>query len=196
VDVFDVERRLVAGAVRCPGCGGVLARWGHARARVLRDLGSVRWRLRPRRGRCSGCGVTQVLVPVGVLVRRADTAAVVFAGLAWAAAGWGHRRIAAGLGRPEATVRGWLRRLCSRAGPVAAEFTALWCALEPSPPLPGPALSPVGDVLAAIDGAAAAVGARFGVLTVTPSGFATAVTHAGLLAPSFIPEAINTSRLW
>jgi hypothetical protein len=196
VDVFEVERRLVAGAVRCPGCGGVLARWGHARARVLRDLGSVRWRLRPRRGRCSGCGVTQVLVPVGILSRRADLASVVFAAVGWAAAGWGHRRIAVDLGRPEATVRGWLRRVCSRAGPVAAEFTALWCALEPSPVLPRPACSPVGDVLAAIGGAAAAVGARFGALSVTPAVLATAVTHAALLAPSFVPETINTSRLW
>lgn len=93
-------------------------------------------------------------------------------------------------------MRGWLRRICSRAGPLAAAFTALWCAVEPSPVLPGPALWPVGDVLAAIEGAAAAAGARFGALAVTPARFATAVTHAALLAPSFAPQAINTSCLW
>jgi hypothetical protein len=46
-----------------------------------------------------------VLLPVGVLVRRADTAVVIGTALAATAAGWGHRRIAAGLGRPAATVR-------------------------------------------------------------------------------------------
>jgi hypothetical protein len=47
-----------------------------------------------------------VLLPVGVLVRRADAAEVVGAALVRVAAGWGHRRVALWLGRPVSTVRG------------------------------------------------------------------------------------------
>ena len=40
-----VERRLVAGRLRCPGCSGRLAGWGHARERVIRGQGGIGWRL-------------------------------------------------------------------------------------------------------------------------------------------------------
>jgi hypothetical protein len=59
-----VERRLADGGLRCPGCSGRLAGWGHARERVVRGEGGIGWRLRPRRSRCGGCGVTHVLLPV------------------------------------------------------------------------------------------------------------------------------------
>jgi len=48
-----------------------------SRVRVVRADGSVRWRLRPRRARCAGCGVTHVLLPVSCLVRRADAVEVI-----------------------------------------------------------------------------------------------------------------------
>ena len=35
-DAVQVERRLAAGLLGCPGCGGRLGPWGHARLRVLR----------------------------------------------------------------------------------------------------------------------------------------------------------------
>ena len=117
-----VERRLAAGRLRCPGCSGRLAGWGHARERVIRGQGGIGWRLRPRRSRCQGCGVTHVLLPVSCLLRRADGAAVIWAGLTASAAGAGHRKIAAGLGSPASTVlcvpRGRPRH--STAGPAAA----------------------------------------------------------------------------
>src|SRR5580704_14165931 len=70
VEVSDrlVGRRLAAGEMCCPGCGGVLAPWGWARERVLRGSGDGRVRLRPRRTRCRGCAVTHVLLPVTVLL--------------------------------------------------------------------------------------------------------------------------------
>jgi hypothetical protein len=49
-----VETDLVAGAIACPGCGGALRPWGHARARRVRDLITT-VALRPRRARCSAC---------------------------------------------------------------------------------------------------------------------------------------------
>jgi len=89
----------------------------------------------PRRARCTGCGATHVLLPVLLLVRRADTAAVIGAGLTAKATGAGHRLIAALLGRPAETVRGWLRRFASRVEPVRTVFTR-WCRdLQPDPVL-------------------------------------------------------------
>lgn len=107
VDPRVVERRLVAGRLRCPGCSGRLAGWGHARQWVIRGMGGIGWRLRPRRSRCAGCGVTHVPLPVNCLLRRADGAVVIWAGLAASAAGVGYRKIASGLGCPASTVAGW-----------------------------------------------------------------------------------------
>ncbi len=98
-DAAGVERRLAEGLIGCPGCGGRLAGWGRARPRVVRGLEGVR-RLVPRRARCRGCKVTHVLLPVFVLVRRADTVEVIGAAVTARAGGAGVRTIAAGLGRP------------------------------------------------------------------------------------------------
>jgi hypothetical protein len=197
-DGAAVERRLAQGRLACPGCGGRLGPWGYARPRVLREQGVVGWRLRPRRARCAGCGHTHVLLPVSVLVRRADAAVVIGAALAAKAAGWGHRQIAAGLGRPAATVRGWLRRFALRAGPLRAAFTMLLCELDPDPPVLEPAGSPVADAVAAIVAAAGAVGRRWGVVLVglSPWELAVAVTGGRLLLPGTRVEVRNTSCPW
>jgi hypothetical protein len=136
IDVEAVERRLGSGRLACPGCSGALAGWGHARPRQVRGLAG-RVRVVPRRSRCTGCGATHVLLPVLVLARRADIAAVIGLALAAKADGVGHRRIAAALGRPPETVRGWLRRFAARVEAVRVVFTG-WCrALAPDPVLPG-----------------------------------------------------------
>ena len=68
IDPVCVESRLSAGELRCPVCPlGVLGGWGHARARSV--VGG-RGRVRPRRARCRDCSVTQVLLPVSLLLRR------------------------------------------------------------------------------------------------------------------------------
>jgi hypothetical protein len=107
-DLVTASNRL------CPGCGGTLRRWGNARWRVVRDPSGDQ-RFRPCRVRCLGCGVTQVVLPANVLVRRRDAVAIV--GWAWRlfAAGAGSRRASRALGLPMETVRGWLRRLRERA---------------------------------------------------------------------------------
>src|SRR3954466_15448579 len=101
-DVAVVEERLRAGRLACPGCAGVLAGWGRARARTGRGPGGggrggprraggpgCGGRVVPRRSRCTGCRATHVLLPVLLLVRRADTAAVIGAALVAKAAGGG-----------------------------------------------------------------------------------------------------------
>ena len=190
-DAAVVEQRLAAGGLECPGCAGRLVGWGRARAREVRGPdGPVR--VRPRRSRCTGCGATHVLLPVMLLLRRADTAVVIGSALSARAAGVGHRRIAAWLGRPAETVRGWLRRIAARLEPVRAAFT-VWCrALAPDPVLPGPAGSAWADTLAAIGTAAGAARARFGsgagvvvVGEVARWETAVAVSAGRLLAPGW-----------
>src|SRR5690242_21833224 len=103
-DPAAVEERLRSGRLVCPGCAAVLAGWGRARARTVRDRdGGVR--VVPWRSRCTGCQATHVLLPVLLLVRRADAASVIGAAVEAKAAGDGHRPIAQRLGRPPATVR-------------------------------------------------------------------------------------------
>lgn len=106
---------VATGNGSCPGCGGTLRKWGQARWRVIRGSAG-QWGFRPSRVRCAACGVTHVVLPGDVLVRRRD--AVVVVGTAWRsfAAGSGARRVARLLGVPMETVRGWLRRLRARAG--------------------------------------------------------------------------------
>ena len=183
-DPVAVEQRLVSGRLACPGCAGVLAGWGHARGRRVRDTDTALW-IVPRRARCTGCRAMHVLLPVVLLVRRADTVAVIGAGLTAKATGAGHRLIAALLGRPPETVRGWLRRFAERVEAVRAVFTR-WCRdLAPDPVLPGPAGSAWADAIAAVLAVAAAVGARFSIGEVPVWQAVSAISGARLLAPGW-----------
>lgn len=194
-DAAGVERRLEEGRLVCPDCGGVLARWGHGRSRWVFGLGGGRRRVRPRRGRCQGCGVTHVLLPVDVLVRRRDEVAVFGVVLAAAARGRGFRWIAAAVGRPVDTVRGWLRRWAVVADQVRAVFTRLLVAVAVDPPPLEPAGSQVADAVVALWAAADAVGRRWPQTrsTVSPWEVASAVTSGTLLAPVIRPVPINTN---
>jgi len=182
-DAAGVEERLLSGRLACPGCAGVLAGWGRARARTVRGPdGGVR--VVPRRSRCTGCRATHVLLPVLLLLRRADTATVIGAALAAKATGGGHRGIAERLGRPPATVRGWLRRFGARVEEVRVVFTLRCRALAPDPVLPGPAGSGWADAVAAVSAAARAFMARFSV-EVPVWQVASAVSAGRLLSPGW-----------
>lgn len=166
----------------------MLARWGWGRPRSLRGTdGDVS--VRPRRARCRSCEATHILLPVFSLVRRADTAEVVGIGLELAAAGWGSRRIAARLGRPVTTVRGWLRCFARRAARTAAVFTSLLVALadDPSVVLPAPAGTVVADAVSAAVGFAFAARSRLGKLRVPTWLLVSAACHGRLLAPAWPP---------
>jgi transposase-like protein len=194
-DAAEVERRLVARELACPGCAGVLVRWGHARQRVIRgESGGVR--VRPRRAWCRGCGVTHVLLPVGVLLRRADSVGVVGTAITAKATGLGARPIAALLERPRGTVRGWLARFGSRVEAVRGWFTGLLCAVAVDPVPPGPAGSAWADAVAAIEAAVEAVAARFAVTGVTMWQVVGAASEGRLLAPGWPTGSNNTSSPW
>lgn len=193
VDAAAVESRLAGGQVFCPVCGGVLVPWGWARVRVVRDVGRVVV-LRPRRGLCTGCGVSHVLLPVFALVRRADAVEVIGAALAAKVSGSGFRKIAAGLLRPAETVRGWLRRFAAKAEAVRVFFTALLVAVGIDPVPPSAAVSVFADAVSAVVGARQAVASRWPLLgEVSPWTVAVAASGGLLLAPSWPPVSINTS---
>jgi len=140
--------------------------------------------------------VTHVLLLVDVLLRRADTAAVIGKAMLAKAAGHGHRTIAVELGRPPSTVRGWLRRFGRRAESVRAAFTALAVTLVVDAVLPDPAGGVFADAVAAIGAAASSAARRFSVSIVSGWRLATAVSTGRLLAPGWPVGSVNTSWPW
>ena len=185
-DPDGVEADLASGALTCPDCGaGVLARWGFALPRVLRDGQGFR----PRRGICKhvGCGKTHVLLPDVCFVRRRDAAGVI-GGALWSMLEdrqpyW---KVADGLGVPHETVRGWLLRFRRWAEAVRAHFTRWLLSLMPGRPPPEPTGSKGADALEAIGAAARAASLRLGVRLAW--SWASALTAGALLA--------NTNSHW
>ena len=178
-DVGRVESDLAGGRVVCPVCGGALGPWGHARGRVLRggDRCEV---LRPRRGRCRSCGVTQVFLPDVCLARRRDPVEVIGSVLVANAGGVGYRRIAQRTGIPAGTVRGWVRRFKATADLVRSHFSVWAHRLDPlaAPVVPGGSV--FADALEAIGLAARAATLRFGPRG--SWGWASAMSGGWLLA--------------
>ncbi len=130
-----------------------------------------------------------------MLVRRADSAVVIGAALVAKAGGAGHRSIAAVLGRPVSTVRGWLRRFTARAEAWRVSFAGLLHALDP---LAGPIAvraCVLADAIEVLGLAAAAAARRFGPHP--PWQFASAASGGLLLGPVPIATAVvrvaNTS---
>jgi hypothetical protein len=127
-----------------------------------------------------------VLLPVSGLLRRVDLAEVIGAALLAKAAGRGHRQVAAELGVPQTTVRGWLRRFVERAELVRGHFTRLAVWLDPQA---GPITSrgsPVPDAVEAIGMAAVAATRRFG-LGLGPWEFVSGATGGRLLCNTSSP---------
>lgn len=193
-DPVVVDSALRAGEVVCPGCSAPMAPWGSARPRPVRHgldaAEGIRVVVhRPRRARCSGCGVTHVLLGVQLALRRADAAEVIAAAVELkVAAGWGHRRIGAWLGRPATTVRGWLRAFASSASAIGAWFTGLVVSSAPDPVGVWPAIAGDGGgaALSWLEAYAAGLGARFGVVgTVAWVRAGIAATGGRLFSPGF-----------
>jgi hypothetical protein len=160
-----VEAELLGGLLACPSCQGMLGPWGWARERVTRRV-SGDWRWRPRRARCRGCLGTHVLLAEACLLRRQDGVEVIGSAIEAHVAGEGYRPIAARLGVPAGTVRGWLRRFDQRAEQIRALFTRAAVALDPEFGAIVPVGSVVADALEAIGVAGRAWVLRFGLCSV------------------------------
>lgn len=177
-DSVVVESQLAAGVLSCPGCGGVVAPWGHARERTVVGADRV-VRVRPRRARCRCCLVTHVLLPAAMLLRRGWAVEVIGRALELFAIGMAVRRVAGAVAVSRSTVRGWLARFAVLAEVLRAHFTrwALW--LEPAWTRLQPQGSPVADALAALLAAAEAARRHHGSVSVWQ--FASTATGGRLL---------------
>ena len=132
-----------------------------------------------------------MLLPASMLVRRADAVAVIGRALLAKAGGSGHRSIAAGLGRPVSTVRGWLRRFSVRAQGLRVLFTGLLHALDATAGAAAPMGSLFADAVEVVGLAAAAAARLFGPGPAWQ--FASAASGGLLLGPLLVGEAANTS---
>jgi Domain of unknown function (DUF6431) len=190
-----VEELLGNGLLSCPGCGGRLGGHGHAVRRRVFTAGRLAVAVRPRRARCSSCGVTHVLLPAWLLARRCDGTAVIGDMLARAARGQGFRSIAAASGVPADTVRDRLRRFRSSAGRVREFFTRLAGVLAADPVPLDPAGSVAGDAVVAVAAAAAAAAGRWPALAVSAWELAAVVTMGSLLSPSVAFRPVRAGML-
>jgi hypothetical protein len=192
---------LAAGELRCPDCGGVLARWGWAAARFVRELAGGVSRFRPRRGICpktdiDGCGRSHVLLPRSLLGRRLDEVGLIWSALVARAGGWGWRKIVELAGRPAATVRGWLGRFADRAEAVRQVFAGLEHLLADGSDMDrlAPAGGPVADAVAQVGACLAALRRSRGeaVLTVSSAQVVTVLSGGWLLGS----RALRPTGLW
>lgn len=202
-DPVVVERKLVAGELSCPDCEQRLTPWGYAAPRFVRATAERVRRIRPRRAICSaavGCGRSHVLLPRFCLGRRVDVVVVIWAALLARAAGQGWRAITKAAGRPASTVRGWLSRFEKHAESIRVAFAWLERRAAGGGDLDrlAPAGGVVGDAVAQIGAACAAVRRRWGaaVLGVSAAEMAAACSGGWLLAARALRPAglsINTS---
>jgi hypothetical protein len=107
-----VADAITTGKLRCP-CSGRLRLWGFARSRWVRDRRHS-GRLRPRRGRCTVCRQTHVILPDWVVLRRLDRVEVIGSALTASSRGRSFRKISDDLQLPPTTVRDWIRRFVAR----------------------------------------------------------------------------------
>jgi hypothetical protein len=181
VDVAAARRALAGRMLRCPGCGAVLAPWGHASARTVRDLDGARVTARPDRARRTGCAATHVLLDAALLPRRGYTVRVVGHALVRAARGEPHREIADRLDAPLSTVRGWIRRARRSAHQLWTLGIAAVVALDQDALPDRERSDPLAAALDALAGAAFAVRRRFGSAFGEPWSTITVLTRGRLL---------------
>lgn len=133
----------------CPGCGGRLGGWSGYWRFVRRGRGCLR--VFVPRGRCGNCRKTHALLPAFCLRNRLDVVETIGAALDAVAGGVGVGSVAAAVGVPHATVRGWVRRFSVYAGRWAAGFAGLVVELGGEP-----LAAVAGDRRAAVTAIAAA----------------------------------------
>ena len=138
-----------------------------------------------------------MLLEVRLAARRADTAEVIAAAIeAKTALGWGHRRIAAGCGRPVSTVRGWLRAFGASAASIGERFTGLLLRDAPDAVVlwPKPADTARGEALSALMAYAEGLARRFvATATVTWVQVGIAQTNGRLFCRSWWAAGPNTN---
>lgn len=142
-----------------------------------------------------------MLLPASVLLRRADAVTVIGLALLAKAGGAGHRRVAALLGLPSSTVRGWLRRIVSVADRVLAVLAAAAAELGADFVPPAATGDPLAAVVELVGALARAMALRLGG-SCSPWRLAAVISGGRLLAPNGPELALgwamssNTNSLW
>jgi Domain of unknown function (DUF6431) len=103
----------------CRSCQAPMGFWS-GYWRQLRVDGNTGWRIWVRRGRCSSCRVTHVLLPSFCLVGRSFGVEVIGSAVEAAAGGRGTGWVARAAGVAQSTARSWCRRHRERAGVARA----------------------------------------------------------------------------
>ena len=175
----------------CPSCRVPMMFWSGYR-RHVRDGGRCRKIFVPRL-RCGRCRVTHALLPAFVLAWRLDAAEAIGTVITGVAGGaCGVRPVAAGLGVPYTTARGWCRRFAARAPELGVAFAALTVELG------GNAVRPPAEpgrfALAAIGAAFGAGCALPGWAGLGPWRFASAVSGGRLIAANTISPWLIVGR--
>lgn len=184
LDQAQAHRELLAGTLPCSRCSAPLRSWGYARPRSLRLSCGARVSLRPRRARCRACSTTDVLLPAFTPLRSAYTMEVVGPALLGSAQGRSHRTIAADLGLPADTVRGWIRKVRGRAEWLRTTATVAAHMFDANLPplLPTEVRSALAEAISALGAAAAAARLMFGPIA-TPWELLAHIAEGRLLAP-------------
>lgn len=183
LDTAAARQALARRGLRCPDCSAPLAPWGRARTRTVRDREGARLTSRPDRARCTGCRATHVVLDAGLLAHRGYSVGVVGQALLAAAAGSGHRPIAARLVVPEGTVRGWLRRARGAARQLHELGVQTTVLLDPDVLPALDRADPLTLALDALGAAALAFGRRFDREDTDPWARINVLTRGRLLAP-------------
>lgn len=200
IDPEAARQALAAGRLACPepDCSGRLRVWSKARPRPVRCLDGRVQVIRPDRGRCRTCEVTQVLLPAFCLPRRGYRVEVVGAALLAAADGAGYARAAAACAAPASTVRDWIRAVRRAAPELIGAATALLASTrDPAEgwPTPSTPLLPLAAAVSAL-GAAARGLASWLARTDRPAGkTVTGVDYLNLLALAHRHELLRRLRL-
>ncbi len=192
---------VAQGDYACPDsdCSGMLRPWGSARTRPVRLFGGGTDWVTPRRGRCRQCDRSHVFLPVRAFPRRTDSVDTVWAALAAAADGLGHRRVAEQVGVPATTVRGWLRRARANSEISTTRATIFRSDLDHARPEQHPRFdTPLANMVHIVGAAAGAWLRRFGIappvpgLTGTPQQIASIIASGWLLTAN-VPAS---ARFW
>jgi hypothetical protein len=123
-------QQVEVGEHACPECGLRLGGWG-GYWRWIRGLGTQR--LWVRRGRCSSCRRSHALLPDFLLERRLDEVEVIGRALVLGIViGLGMRSVAAQVGVPMTTARGWRRRFRVHAPALTVVIVAVAVHLDPA----------------------------------------------------------------
>ncbi|MFE3557292.1 DUF6431 domain-containing protein [Streptomyces sp. NPDC059193] len=184
VDAVAARQALGRRMLPCPDCGAALKPWGQARPRTVRDLGGGLLTVRPDRARCTACQRTHVVLDAGLLPHRAYTVRFLGQALVSAVRGHGHRQIAAELGAPEGTVRGWLRRARHTAEQLRLIGVQAVVAVDPEALPTADRGDPLAHAVEALVAAAVAVRRRFGGGPRDLWSQIVLLTRGRLLAPS------------